>query len=197
MLAPEVRNDSSIADTRRILHDRWGIDDRFDLLQALEHLDREGHRVEFQRQGQSLLAMTDARYQMALLAARNRPDVVRRMKLLRAHYQRHRRTSLLGWDYCRYIMLCRWGYMLCFLTEDEAWRQMLPAARTIQGGFGSWAELGEDYLVGREFWSHEEMDRTGKIYRDIETWLVKNPRSAWNQLPWRMELGAGTPSTPP
>jgi len=118
------------------------------------------------------------------------------MKLTREHYQRYRRNSLVGWDYSRYIMLCRWGYMLGFLTEDQAWRWIMPVARTIQGGFRSWAELGDDYLAGREFWSHEEMERTGKIYRDIDRWLLQDPRSAWIRLPWRMELGEGSPAPP-
>ena len=193
MLCPGVRSDSNLAETRGILHDWWGIDNRSDLLRVLEYLDREGHRIEFQRQGQSLLAMPVARFRMALLAARNQPGAVRRMKLLREYYPRCRRNSFVGWDYCRYIMLCRWGYMLGFLTEDEAWGRIMPAARTIQGAFGSWAELGGDYLTGREFWSQEETRRTGQIYRDIQAWLVKEPQSPWNQLPWRMELGAGAP----
>jgi hypothetical protein len=194
MLAPGARNDSSMAETRRILHDWWSIDHRADLLRVLDDLDRKGHRAEFQRVGSSLLAMTEEQFQKALLAARNRPEVVRRMKLTRRHYQRYGRNGLVGWDYGRYIMLCRWGYLVGFLTEDEAWRRIMPAARAIQGAFRSWAELGEDYLAGREFWSPEEMDRTGQIYRNIEARLVQDPESAWNRLPWRTELGAGTPS---
>jgi hypothetical protein len=194
MLSPDAPDDSSVARTRRLLHDWWEVGSRSDLLQTLEWLDREGHRVEFQRMGQSLLAMTDAQYQASLSAARNRPEMVGRMKLVREHYRKYHRNSLVGWDYCRYIMLCRWGYTVGFLTEDQAWRRILPAAHTIQRGFRSWAELGEDYLVGREFWSREETDRTGQIYRDVESRLVKEPRSAWNKLPWRMNLGPGAPS---
>ena len=195
MLSPNARNDSSVAQTRSLLREWWEIDNRSDLLQVLEWLEREGHRVEFQKGGQSLVAMTDAQYRAALSAARNRPEMVGRMKLAREHYRKYRRSSLVAWDYCRYIMLCRWGYMVGFLSGDQAWSRIMPAARTIQGSFRSWSELGEDYLVGREFWSREETNRTGRIYRDIETRLVKDPRSAWNQLPWRMELGADAPST--
>lgn len=195
MLSPNGRSDSSVAQIRGILHDWWKVDSRSDLLRTLEWLDREGHRAEFQRLGQSLLSMTSAQYEESLSAARNRPDRVRDMKLAREHYRKYRRNSLVAWDYCRYIMLCRWGYMVGFLTEGQAWGRIMPAARAIQSGFRSWAELGEDYLVGREFWSREETDRTGRIYRDIETRLVKEPRSAWNRLPWRMKLGPDAPST--
>jgi hypothetical protein len=163
MLSPNVRNDSNVAETRSILHDWWGIDNRSDLLQSLKFLERGGHRLEFQRLGRSLTAMTDARFKASLSAERSRPYRVRRMKLTREHFQECHDNSLIAWDYSRYIMLSRWGYMVGFLTEEEAWHRIVPAARTIQSSFRSWTELGEDYLVGREFWSREEMDRNGRI----------------------------------
>lgn len=189
MLSPNVRNDSNVAETRGILHDWWGIDNRSDLLQSLEFLERGGHRLEFQKLGQSLMAMTNARYKALISAERSHPYQARRMNLTREHFREHRDNSLVAWDYSRYIMLCRWGYMVGFLTEEEAWHRIMPAARTMQSSFRSWMELGEDYLVGREFWSREQMDRNGRIYRDIEKWLRKEPRSPWNQLPWQMDLG--------
>jgi uncharacterized protein DUF1266 len=189
-LSPNVRSAANVTETRRILREWWRVDSRSDLLQSLEFLERGGHRLEFQKLGESLTAMTDGEYQAALSAERSQPYRVRLMKLTREHFRIHRGHSLVAWDYGRYIMLCRWGYMVGFLTENEAWQRIMPAARTIQGSFRSWAEFGEDYLVGREFWSHEEMDKNGQIYRDIETWLLKEPRSPWNQWPWGMELGS-------
>ena len=190
MLAPDARTDTSVAMTRRVLHDWWGIDSREDLFHALEFLERGGHRIEFQRLGQSLVTMSDATYKATLAAERGHPRRVRVLKLTREHYRACRGNSLVAWDYGRYIMLCRWGYMLGFLTEEEAWRRIMPAARTIQGSFRSWIRFGDDYLVGREFWSSEEMDRNGRVYRDIGRWLRIAPRSPWRRLPWRMDLRA-------
>lgn len=193
MLPPDVRTDSSTANSRGILHEWWGVDTRSDLLQTLDRLDvGGGHRAVFQRKGRLLLAMTETEFQAALLEARKHPHDVRRMKLVREYCGKHRASSFLGWDYCRYIMLCRWGYQVGFLTKDEAWGRMIPAARKIQAGFHSWAELGEDYLVGRELWSPEEMEKTGQYYRDVEAWLVSERRSTWNQLRWSMDLGTPT-----
>src|SRR5207247_4705908 len=42
------------------------------------------------------------------------------------HYRKRGRNSLVGWDYCRYIMLCRCGYQVGFLSEDEAWDGSCP-----------------------------------------------------------------------
>ena len=55
------------------------------------------------------------------------------------HYRKRRRNSLVGWDYCRYIMLCRCGYQVGFLSEDEAWGRIMPMARAIQAAFPSWS----------------------------------------------------------
>ena len=32
----------------------------------------------------------------------------------------------------------------------------MPAARALQSHFTSWRDLGENYLIGREFWSRSE-----------------------------------------
>src|SRR5262245_30225126 len=157
MLPPSLRNPANVKQTREILHDWWGIDSRLGLLRELESLDHVGHRAEFHKVARSLLSMPDAQYQALL---RNHPERAR-IRLTREHFERYRGSSLIAWDYCRYIMLCRWGYLVGFLTEDEAWGRIMPAARTIQHGFRSWAEVGDDYLAGRQFWSREEMDRTG------------------------------------
>lgn len=188
MLSPSERSDSSLVQTRRILHDWWGVDNRADLLQSLEFLDRGGHRGEFQRMGLSLRSMTGAQFRALLSSERKRPDRVRALKLTREHYGKYGSHSLVAWDYGRYIMLCRWGYLVGFFSEGEAWSRILPAARTIQKEFHSWAEFGEDYLVGREFWSAEEMAATGQNYRDIERWLLRAPRSPWRRLSWGTKL---------
>ena len=191
MLSPSPPSASSVRETRGLLHDWWGIDSRADLLRTLEYLDHEGHRGQFQKMALSLLSMTEAEYQARLTATADHPEIAARMKLAREHYQKHRRNSFAAWDYCRYVMLCRWGYTVGFLTSDQAWQRIMPAARTIQTGFRSWSEMGEDYLVGRQFWSSEESERTGQIYRDIEARLLEDPGSVWNRLPWDTRLGTG------
>ena len=59
--------------------------------------------------------------------------------------------SLLGFDLCRYVAVCRWGCLCGYLTEDEAWDKIMPVAAKLQATFSSWKELGQNYLIGREF----------------------------------------------
>ena len=187
MLAPKYRSKSAVAETRQILQDWWRIGNRQDLLQKLDWLAREGHRADFQLKTKPLVAMSDAEFHD--FSGRHPADTRRLMKRCRDHLRKRGPNSLVAWDYCRYIVLCRCGYQIGYLSEDEAWDRIMPMARAIQAAFPSWAELGEDYLLGREFWSMAETQKSGKYYRDLEAWLVREPASPWNQLAWGMDLG--------
>src|SRR5947208_742465 len=48
-----------------------------------------------------------------------------------AHYPKLGKKSLLGWDYARYIALCRWGFLVGYLSEQEAWDKIMPVARLL------------------------------------------------------------------
>jgi len=190
ILPPDVPSDSMVADTRDLLHNWWGIDRRSDLMRELAWLDREGHRVEFQKRGQFLSEMSDPAYKSWLRETKQSPEDVRRMNLLRDYYRKHGSSSFVAWDYARYISLCRWGYAVGFLSRSAAWERMLPAARKIQAHYHSWAEVGDDYLLARELWSPDETAKSGQYYRDIVAWLNREPKSVWNHLPWATDLGA-------
>lgn len=123
----------------------------------------------------------------------NDPQLAHQVAVVRTHYTRLGKKSLLGWDYTRYVSLCRWGYLVGYLSEDEAWQRIMPKARELQEAFDSWADLGENYLIGREFWSLEETTNYGWLYRTAYQRLLTNPEGPWMRLPWKLDLR----STPP
>jgi len=187
-LSPDAPSDSSVAVARVMLRDWWRVHSRADLMERFDWLEREGHRKEFQRGGQTLLSMPNDQYRRALASERGDPARVRMMKIAREHFRKHRRNCLIAWDYGRYVMLCRLGYQAGYLREDEAWQRIMPAAVKIQRGFHSWQEFSEDYLIGREYWSAEAMQRDGKFYGELERWLLRDRGSPWKRLPWSMAL---------
>ena len=75
-----------------------------------------------------------------------------------------------------------------YLTEDEAWDRIMPAARRLQRTFDSWKDLGENYLIGREFWSQEETERNGPLYREVYQHLLDDSASPWNRCAWNLDL---------
>jgi len=75
----------------------------------------------------------------------------------------------------------------------------LPVARRLQWTFNSWKDLGENYLIGREFWSQAESERNGLLYRQVYQRLLDDPASPCHQCAWDLNLNGkgGASTTPP
>ena len=171
---------------RWALYRWWGVTNRKSLLSQLDWIDSGGHRFGFDQMTASLDAMTPAQLNAATIA---NPEV----KTLLEQKNKVGKKSLIGWDYCRYISLCRWGCLVGYLTEQEAWTRIMPVAIKLQKTFDSWADLGENYLVGREFWSEKETDKSGRKLREKYDELLKDSWSPWNRCKWAMDLSRVSP----
>ena len=191
LLAGGPRTEERIREWRENLVEWWGVESRADLLETLERLDADGHRREFERLGAALERMSDAEIR-ALLESRGYDDEVsQKVEVVTRWYGRLGAKSLLGWDYARYVALCRWGYLVGYLSEEEAWARIMPVARRLQRAFTSWRELGENYLIGRQFWSLRETRTSGDLYEAAYRKLLEDPGSPWSRLPWNTDLADG------
>jgi hypothetical protein len=188
ILGGEESTPKNIRDQKLVLEEWWGIQSRKDLLESLQWIDQGGHRTQFERLGAAVARMMEEKYNEHLLKAQNNPQFSQQLRTVRKHYDRLGRKSILGWDYARFISLCRWGYLVIYLNENEAWNCIRPAARLLGKTFESWKDLGENYLIGREFWSYDETMRTGELYRVAYRNLLTHPDSPWNRLPWDVNL---------
>lgn len=119
---------------------------------------------------------------------RENPSVSNKVEVVLKYHKVFGLKSIAGWDYARYVSLCGWGYIAGYLTEDEAWQRIMPAARRMQSTFDSWEDLGNNHVVGREFWSLKQSqapgDRTRKSYQK----LLADPSSPWVKLQWKLDL---------
>jgi hypothetical protein len=176
-------------EARRLLREWWDVTDRASLLDSLGWIQTTGHREKFARSGKQLAALT--RDERRALDAKRRTDVDfnQMLGVVEMHHARLGTKSLIGWDFSRYISVCRWGYAAGYLTESDAWSRIIPAARIIRQTFGSWRELGENYLIGRQFWSPDQHVRTGHLYRQAFDRLLADRSSPWNRVPWKVEFG--------
>ena len=172
--------------SRQTLENWWGVGNREDLLGPLTWIDQGGHRQEFATLGEraSQLGPEEFKEIVPGLDAENANS----LRVARRYYQKLGEQSLVGWDYARYISLCRWGYAAGYLSEDEAWQRIMYAARVLQRTFGSWQELGENYLIGREFWSLHQTQKDGQAMRAVYLRLLNNSGSPWNRIPWALDL---------
>ena len=58
----------------------------------------------------------------------------------------------------------------------------------LQKKFDSWEDLGQNYLIGRRFWSHKYTTEKGDLYEDAFQRLLDMRSSPWNKYPWDMDL---------
>jgi hypothetical protein len=188
LLGGATATEASIQRSQYQLKTAWGVSNRDELLVTLKWLDQEGHRKRFEQLGLRLGALTvDERRTLTELQGQDE-TLDERVKLLEQHFRRLGPKSLLGWDLTRYIALCRWGYLVGYLDEAEAWRLIMPAAQRLQGTFASWGDLGENYLIGRHFWSPDENRQDGHLHREMVQRLLGSPDSPWNRYPWKTRL---------
>ncbi|UCG30981.1 MAG: DUF1266 domain-containing protein [candidate division WOR-3 bacterium] len=181
-----ARTEENIAKHHDLLNYWWGIDSRDGLFFVLDWLEQVGHRKRFDEMGQYMNTLTDEEYEemIASLPVEDRSS----WEVVRENWTRLGAKSLIGWDFCRYIHLCRRGHLLGYLSESESWKLIMPKARFLQVSFDSWADLGDNYLVGREFWSLERTEASGEFFCQAYRRLIENPESPWNTIPWELAL---------
>jgi hypothetical protein len=194
MLGTCRATDASRKAKRWSLHGPWGVNTKSDFLEKLTWLEQEGHRAEFNTIGRALF--DDLKFTPG--ASTNNVDIANvsedKVEFVETYYKKLGKKGLIGWDFCRYVSLCRWGYVAGYLTEDEAWARIMPVARMLQRTFDSWEDLSYNFLMGKEYWSQEDTPLRGDKITDARTNLLSNELSPWKRCPWDSFLGKD-PST--
>lgn len=180
-------NANTAIDKKRLLSDAWGVENREDLIETLEGLDRRGHRSTFEMVACLVAPLTEEGYR-DLLKGTSDPELLNRFRVARRYYSQLGPKSLCGWDYSRAICLCRWAYIAGHIEEEEAWERIMPMAIRLQEKFDSWEDLGRNYLIGRQFWSLEKTQENGWRYEDAFQRLLDMQSSPWNKYPWELRL---------
>ena len=188
MLLPCVKSPAAVAGWKESLDRWWGVRSSADLMDSLKWIEEEGHRTRFQQYGKFLQSLSNEEYQDLLMRASANKDALGEMMTAKIYYPLLGDKSLLGWDYSRYICLCRWGCLVGYITEEQAWAKIMPVARMLQRTFDSWEDLGRNYLIGRRFWSQEYTEQSGDEYRDAFDRLMDMRSSPWNKYAWDMDL---------
>ena len=183
-----ARTQERAAIARSTMKESWGVVNRADLIEALESLDDGGSHRTFMMLGKRLSEASDEDFKAMLAVPGLDRETIHSFKIVREYFPQLGAKGLVGWDRARYISLCRWGYEAGFMDEEEAWEKIMPAAAIIQSTFSSWQDLGENYLIGREFWSYAKTLENGKLMWAAYDRLMANPESPWNRIPWDLNL---------
>jgi hypothetical protein len=178
---------------RQLLASAWGINSREDLLNTLAGLQsgERGSRRAFWETRHKLLEGKMENY-IRIISDPSADNNGASTLIVATHLSPIRGSALpiSAWDFGRYINLCRWGFVCGWLTEQESWDRIIPAARLLQSSYTSWDEFASDYLLGRNFWNPESGSDNETIRYTIAL-LKLPPKGLWSTIPWSQPLGPG------
>lgn len=149
---------------RNALSGWWEIKNRKQAIRMLDWLWNEGHRGRYQAEDRSWRKKS------------------------------HVPIPYLAWDYCRLVWVAGVSYIAGYLTEEEAWQRIMPAARAIQSNYSSWREMGDDYLRGRRRWNGKRDPQFDAILQLLIS--PKNWNSPWNKNDWTTDLSEVATNSP-
>jgi tetratricopeptide (TPR) repeat protein len=167
----------------------WGIRTREDLLAHLENLKNgDGHNGLWQTYVK--IKRGEIKPEQAAVLAQDllNGSYKERIEIVREYDDKLGSRGLSTWDNCRYINLVRWGYLLGFVSEKEAYDLIMPVAAKIQKSCNSWQQMNDEYLIGRKFWSLAQWKHDQENNDRIVKLLLKQKTSPWVTLPWKTNL---------
>lgn len=178
---------------KNTLKSYWEIQNKADALQTMAWLKVVGHSEQFEQLRVALLTKTNgdqATYDKLkpLFAQSLKLENTKASSFVLDLVWEHRNDlgdkKLKAWDYGRLVGVARWSYSAGYISEDEAWKNILFAGHQIQSSYSSWQDFEANYLLGRAFWSHNT--NNSDVTQGIE-WMNTNPKSPWKTLPWNLE----------
>ena len=194
VLGGKLRSETTPArlkEEKDMLERMWGIVDKETLMEALSGLASGGHRESYDELVHVYAALPpDDQVRMQQMVFARGGDSSNKLDVVLATRERFKDTSLAGWDFTRYVFLCGDGNKMGYITEEEAWQLIMPAARLLQKTFSSWNDLYDNYIEGRRFWSLRTYQRGGKEKALEAAYDLKWDRvSPLRRLRWDLNLG--------
>jgi hypothetical protein len=179
---------------KEMLASWWDIHNREELLETLDKLKsgENGHRRAYWEIRRRLLYGKMENYLGVISEASPENNGGARAFIVATHLSPLRGATLpiTAWDFGRYINVCRWGVICGWISEQEAWDRIIPAARLLQASYTSWDDYAADYLLGRNFWSPQAASDNETIRYTVAL-LKLPPKGLWSTIRWNESLGAG------
>lgn len=186
-------NENSKKNYLNLLSRDWDVNSREELLETIQKTENDGHAARLRSIKQIIQDIIDEKGEFSIVAVYNKYRLNSReynyLKFTVINWNRFGGRTILAWDLGRVIALCRWGYNVGFLTEQEAWEKIMNLARKLQSAYQSWEEFGYDYYMGRVFWASGFGDdvnylvQTDKLYKDLT-----GDNGYWRNFEWTMDL---------
>ncbi|HJA93541.1 MAG TPA: DUF1266 domain-containing protein [Candidatus Eisenbergiella merdipullorum] len=160
------------------LWESWEIQGHEQALEEMKSLVHTGMRARYAEEMRRLEAMYSGYSEEELIeeAKKTNPNADEDSYLPRMllAWRRYGENALLGWDVGRCCLIVQWCFLCGYLSMEEMLDIGVDAGRLAQKAFQSWEEMMESYLLGTQFWQHEDAGDPRSItaerwalYRDL------------------------------
>lgn len=192
-LAGLAHTTENLESKHRGLVEAWGVHNRQELIDLIKRHEQNGHNSSW-RSLRKTMGESPSEFQEGLQSITS--FIFGRkgesLSVVRKYGDQFGERGILAWDLGRNVHLCRSGYLLGYLSKDEALSLMLEQGKLIQKHYTSWHQYVTEYYIGRKFWNPEIYEK-GRIKNERRVRRAfLDPECPWANLPWDTPLSEAT-----
>jgi nitrate reductase NapE component len=175
----EFKSNIPLEIQKNLLDEWWGITDEESAIGTMEWLLYEGQRSEIEYV-KDLLSKEEVDYNKEYLYPNGERISEFNISLTNNSLMD---KDMSAWDLVRVIQIARWSLNAGYISEDTALRFSYYSAINLQRKYDSWEEMGNIYILGRQYWSEKTANTSSSLN------VLTNPQNGvWAKLDWNTEL---------
>jgi tetratricopeptide (TPR) repeat protein len=183
----ELRNQAGIEKWKKVLAEEWGITKRTQLLEKIAWIETKGDSELFLELAQVLKEKNNKSLNQIGVELGYNDFQIKRLYLVNGKQKIVGERALRAWDYSRMALLCRIGYQVGFLSDNEAWTQLERILTQVESQYLSWEDYAANYTLGLFFWGLEFEMEFEKVNQTLQAYAKLTCSSgyvwelAWNR----------------
>jgi hypothetical protein len=188
-------------DCRELLSEWWDIDSKEEVLDNIDWLFREGHRIEYDIiwQAMNAVSIKESKAFIREHVVKNQMEeevAMKRLRNMRDALELFHQHELIGkdtqpemliWDYARIVNLTRGSFDAGYLTREEALEIIMRVVEPIRKMYTSWKQLSVSYQFARCVWNGMEEGDFEDMMENMQL-LLTDPESPWVKMSWDQPL---------
>ena len=182
-------------DCRELLSEWWDIDSKEEVLDTIDWLFREGHRIQFDIiwQAMNAISIKESKAFLREHVAANQMEeetALQRLRNMRDALELFHQHGLIGkdtqpdmliWDYARIINLTRGSFDAGYLTREEALNIIMRCVDPIRKMYTSWKQLSVSYQFARCVWNGIDEEVFEDMMAGMQV-LLTDANSPWVKM---------------
>ena len=168
-------------DYKQLLKAWWDVTGRNSLLETVDWLRTEGHRVGFMKMWGKVSTLSTEEWQTLQENRKVEPRTLHRMRVVKHYDCVLNGSGITAWDLARVVSVIRMGVTAGYVEEDEAWDMIYHEADAAQQIYENWYQFAQEYMIGRQYTMRNLDDIKGLDYLGHVHQLLVQPDSPWQR----------------